>query len=43
MFYKSTNIRGPLGMSGRNIDRKFFTTTVIGGIIIGRTYKGLMG
>jgi hypothetical protein len=30
-------------MNGRDIDRKFFTTAVIGGIIIGRTYKGLMG
>lgn len=30
-------------MSGRNSNRKFFTTAVIGGIIIGRTYKGLMG
>jgi hypothetical protein len=30
-------------MNSINMNRKFFTTAVIGGIIIGRTYKGLIG
>ncbi len=30
-------------MNGININRKFFTTAVIGGIIIGPAYIGLMG
>ena len=30
-------------MNGRDINRKLFTTAMIGGMIIGRTYVGLMG
>jgi hypothetical protein len=30
-------------MNGRDINRKHFATAMIGGIIIGHTYVGLMG